>query len=227
LVVGYRTYVRRAEENPEYISKEDGIIVQRGNEVIKKEGSCPYPGERLIGGWCRVTRMKGNTPTSVYKELAFSEYTKTTANWKDKPAFMISKVAIAQALRDAFPKDYTGIYTEEELDSNIPFSPKPVYPNAEIINIDTEAGEVIVPLPDRVITRDEGKVLYAKVKNIYGKEEGALKLRAMFDADKIETSSELMLSVYERYMKELDEIEKNQLAELTESKKDNDDNSKA
>ena len=52
IVVGKGAYMRRATDHPDYLYKKDGIIVQRGQEICKKEGCCVYPGENLIGGWC-------------------------------------------------------------------------------------------------------------------------------------------------------------------------------
>ena len=34
--------------------------------------------------------------------------------WSGKPATMIRKVALSQALREAFPDSYSGLYTAEE-----------------------------------------------------------------------------------------------------------------
>lgn len=42
--------------------------------------------------------------------MAFNEYDKGQANWKSKPATMINKVAVSQCIRDAFPKDFEGLY---------------------------------------------------------------------------------------------------------------------
>jgi uncharacterized protein CbrC (UPF0167 family) len=49
-----------------------------------------------------------------------SEYNKGFALWKTMPATMIRKVAIVQALREAFPETLSGMYSEDEIiDSNI------------------------------------------------------------------------------------------------------------
>lgn len=119
MVVGYETYKRRAEDNPEYIGRKSGIVVLRGNEVIQKEGTCLYPGEQLVGGWCRVYRMKRDKEDETFKEVSLKEYDKGQANWKTKPCTMIEKVAVSQALRAAFPKDFEGMYTESEMGTDI------------------------------------------------------------------------------------------------------------
>ena len=50
MVVGKDAYLRRAFDHPDYLYKQDGIVVQRGQEIIQKEGCCLYPGEVLVGG---------------------------------------------------------------------------------------------------------------------------------------------------------------------------------
>lgn len=115
VVVGKNAYMRRAYENPDYLCKEDGIIVERGGETFPKEGCCLYKGETLVGGWCRVHFMRNGTERTAYKEVAFSEYNAEQANWKSKPATMVNKVAVSQCIREAFPKDYEGVYSEDEM----------------------------------------------------------------------------------------------------------------
>ena len=114
MVVGKDAYMRRAEENPAYRGHKSGIVVLRGDQVIQKEGTCLYPGETLLGGWCRVHRIRtGGSGEEIFKEVSLKEYDKGQANWKTKPCTMIEKVAVSQALRSAFPKDYEGMYVAE------------------------------------------------------------------------------------------------------------------
>ena len=115
MVIGKDAYLRRAFSNPDYLYKEDGITVQRGNKIIQKEGCCLYPGEKLIGGWCKVHFMRNSKERTAYNEVSLEEYNKGQANWKTKPATMIDKVAVSQCVRDAFPKDYEGLYSEDEM----------------------------------------------------------------------------------------------------------------
>lgn len=117
MVVGYDTYKRRADENPAHLYTESGIVVCRGTsgEIVQKTGACLYPTEQLVGGWCRVHKLKGEREVVTFKEVGFNEYNKGNAIWKEKPCTMIEKVAISQCLREAYPKDYEGLYTAEEL----------------------------------------------------------------------------------------------------------------
>ncbi len=166
MVVGKDAYLRRAYDNPNYLQKQDGIIVQRGNEIIKKEGCCLYPGESLIGGWCRVSFVKRDAERTAYKEVSLSEYDKGMANWKSKPATMINKVAISQCVRDAFPKDYEGLYSEEEM----------VASGVVVVGKD---GEVVVNDPpaveekdDPVVTQEQRQTLFRAAQAEFGKEDG-------------------------------------------------------
>ena len=59
--------------------------------------------------------MRQDIERTAFKEVAFAEYNKGMANWKSKPATMINKVAISQCVREAFPKDYEGVYSEDEM----------------------------------------------------------------------------------------------------------------
>jgi len=115
MVVGKDAYLRRAFANPDYLFKTDGITVRRGNSIVQKEGTCKYPGEELLGGWCRITFLRGGKERTAFKEVDLNEYNKGMASWKTKPATMINKVAVSQCVRDAFPKDYEGVYSEEEM----------------------------------------------------------------------------------------------------------------
>ena len=94
MVVGKDAYLRRAFEHPDYLYKQDGIVVLRGQEVIQKEGCCLYPGEQLLGGWCRVFFVRNGKERTAFKEVAFSEYNKGQANWKSKPATMIDRKSV-------------------------------------------------------------------------------------------------------------------------------------
>lgn len=86
MVVGKGAYLRRAYENPDYLCKEDGIVVMRDKDILQKEGCCLYPGETLLGGWCRVHFIRNGKERTAFKEVQLTEYDKGQANWKSKPA---------------------------------------------------------------------------------------------------------------------------------------------
>lgn len=162
MVVGKDAYLRRAFDHPDYLYKNDGITVKRGDQIVQKEGCCLYPGEELVGGWCRVFFERRGKERSTFKEVNFAEYNKGMANWKSKPATMINKVAISQCVRDAFPKDYEGLYSEEEMVASgaIPTVPGD---NAD----GNEGGE-----PEVIISQEQRKQLFAMAQNEFGLENG-------------------------------------------------------
>lgn len=108
-------FQRRASMHPSYDGKEAGIIVlTRDGRPIRREGCGIYYdlGEKLLAGWCKVY-VKGRKPE--YKEATLSEYDTGMSLWNTKKATMICKVAISQALRDAFPNEFQGIFEAEEM----------------------------------------------------------------------------------------------------------------
>lgn len=203
MVVGYDTYKRRAEENPQYLFKESGIIVCRGQsgEIVQKKGACLYPSETLVGGWCEVHKLKGNTEVKTYKEVGFSEYDKGNAIWKEKPCTMIEKVAISQCFREAFPKDYEGLYTAEEL------APEHydvvVDANGEVIEGTVPDAE---PKDDVLISQSERQTLFSKAHQAFGKEKGNEILKQLIEEEGLKSTSQMTVSVLARIDEKLGEL---------------------
>lgn len=200
MVVGKDAYLRRAHEHPDYLYKQDGIVVQRGEEIIQKEGCCLYPGEELIGGWCRVYFMRNSKERTTFKEVAFSEYNKGQANWKSKPATMINKVAVSQCVRDAFPKDYEGVYSEDEMIASgaIP---------AEFTIVDDDGDS---PPPeqeeDPVISQDQRQMLFRTAQSAFGKDEGNAVVKSLIEEIGLTSTSGMKQSQYKSVVGRLMEI---------------------
>ena len=120
MVVGKEAYMKRAESNEAYDGIEAGIIVlsPEDHEIIRRPGGFKLPKEEIIGGWAKVYRKDRNHPYEV--EVSFDEYAgrkkdgSLNSQWGKKPATMIRKVALVQALREAFPSSFGGAFTEEE-----------------------------------------------------------------------------------------------------------------
>lgn len=120
MVVGKEAYMKRAESNEAYDGIEAGIIVlsPEDHEIIRRPGGFKLPKEEIIGGWAKVYRKDRNHPYEV--EVSFDEYAgkkkdgSLNSQWAKKPATMIRKVALVQALREAFPSSFGGAFTEEE-----------------------------------------------------------------------------------------------------------------
>lgn len=200
MVVGKDAYLRRAFDHPDYLFKNDGITVQRGNEIIQKEGCCLYPGEALVGGWCRVTFMRNGKERTAFKEVAFVEYNKGQANWKSKPATMINKVAVSQCVRDAFPKDYEGVYSEDEMIASgaIPAEyrelddPKPEEPAQEE--------------DDPAISQEQRQQLFKAAQANFGKDKGNAVVKSIIEEMGLTSTTGMKMSTYNKVVERLVEI---------------------
>ena len=195
-VVGKGAYMRRLYEHPDYLCKEDGITVLRGSEVIKKEGCCVYPGEKLIGGWCRIHYNRAGVERSAYKEVALSEYDKGMANWRSKPATMVNKVAISQCAREAFPKDYEGMYSEEEM---IASGAIPVNSIEGDVNASNE--EVI----DVIVTQKQRQELFTFAKSVLGSNCNSV-IKKLIQDEGLETTENMTVAVYDKIMSKIREL---------------------
>ena len=196
-VIGKAAYMRRAYENPEYMGKEDGIIVQRGGDIVQKEGTCIYPGETLIGGWCRVRYKRDGEKMSAYKEVSLSEYNRGMANWKSKPATMINKVAISQCVREAFPREYEGLYSEDEMLASgaVPAEFTEVQP--------TET--VVASAPPAMISKEQKQQLVAFLQESFGPKEGAAILKDICGKRGIDSPDKIPEVDFDPIMAELED----------------------
>lgn len=118
LVVGKEAFIKRAERHPQYDGFKAGIIVVSGDEVQYREGMFALPTEEVVGGWAEVFRKDRSVPYRA--EASIAEYAgkkkdgSLNGQWASKPATMIRKVALVQALREAFPEDLGGMFIAEE-----------------------------------------------------------------------------------------------------------------
>ena len=197
MVVGYDTYKRRAYENPDYKGRKSGIVVKRGEQILCKEGTCVYPGEVLLGGWCRVFYVRNGVDAEEYREVSMSEFNKNQGNWKVMPATMIEKVAVSQCLRSAFPKDFTGLYTPEE----IPSVEEGAKPAAPVQRIDPETGEVD---ESPLVTNEQRKELFEKAKAILG-DKAVETIKAYCEQHGFSSTTELTVSAYHHLIKTMEE----------------------
>jgi phage recombination protein Bet len=115
MVVGKDAFTGRAEQHPAFDGYEAGVIIQKKNGDLEyREGTFILKSESLVGGWAKVHRTDLSRP--YVAEVALHEYDKGTATWKTIPATMIRKVALVQALREAFPSILGGLYDSAELE---------------------------------------------------------------------------------------------------------------
>lgn len=117
IVLGKACYMQMAERHPQYDGFEAGVIVMANGQLFNREGAIVYEGEELLGGWAKVYRKDRSRPS--YSEVKFSEYDTGKSLWKAKPATMIRKVALVQALREAFPTTFGTLYDESEISIHV------------------------------------------------------------------------------------------------------------
>jgi len=115
MIVGKDAFTRKAEESGKLDGYETGIIVSKndGEGFISREGTLLLKGEELIGGWAKVYRKDMSKPFEI--RVSMQEYDKKKNNWVSMPATMIRKVALVQALREAFTKELGGCYDAAEV----------------------------------------------------------------------------------------------------------------
>jgi len=113
IIVGKEAFMKRAEDSENYDGFKAGLIIDRKGEYVEEEGSFLTPGDELIGGWAMVYRKDRKFP--VVAKVGMNEYDKKHSTWKQIPQTMIRKVALVQALREAFPKNLGGMYVEDEM----------------------------------------------------------------------------------------------------------------
>ena len=114
MVCGIELFLKRAEASDEYDGNEAGIILQtKDGQIVERQGALILPGEMLVGGWAKVHRKNHKVPD--YKAVSFNVYNSGYSRWKADPAGQIAKVALSQALRQAFPTALGGMYTQDEM----------------------------------------------------------------------------------------------------------------
>lgn len=121
MVVGKDAITKRAMRNASFAGQQAGVVVQQvetGN-LEYRPGALVLEDEKLVGGWAKVFVKGYQEPIEAV--VGLSEYvgTKKTGEvneqWTKRPATMIRKVALMQALREAFPDDLAGMYDSSEM----------------------------------------------------------------------------------------------------------------
>lgn len=119
IVTGKDVFTKRAKRNKDYRGNKAGIIIQKKDgSVDKRSGTFKLAEETLVGGWAEVYINGFAAPIEM--TVSLDEYIgrkkdgEVNSQWSNKPATMIRKVALVQALREAFPEDFQGMYSSEE-----------------------------------------------------------------------------------------------------------------
>lgn len=115
IIVSKDFLLKTATAQPTFDGLKAGVIVanKKTGKLIYREGSLVGANsEVLVGGWAEVFDKNRRTPSRA--EVSLQEYNQGRALWKTKPATMIRKVALTQALREAYPSLYGGLYEQSE-----------------------------------------------------------------------------------------------------------------
>ncbi len=119
MVVGKDAFTQRAAGHNDFNGMRAGIIVEGENGIERREGSMRLSNETLVGGWADVYRKSWEHP--IKAEVSYGEYEGKTrdgnpnSTWSKMGATMIRKVALVQALREAFPDQFGGLYDSAEM----------------------------------------------------------------------------------------------------------------
>lgn len=120
MVVGKETFTKRADKLPDCDGMEAGIIVLDNAKVVTyRNGAFIVAGEELLGGWANVYRKGRSHPYRI--EVSLKEYERRnkkgelTKAWREMPATMLRKVALVQALREAYPQEFANMLSPEEM----------------------------------------------------------------------------------------------------------------
>lgn len=115
VIVSKDYFMRTATQQPGYDGMSAGVVVIDRKGVLTYRQGCIYgkQTEKLVGGWAEVYDKTRSHPSRA--EVSLEEYDQHRSLWLTKPATMIRKVAIVQALREAYPGAYGGIYDRDEM----------------------------------------------------------------------------------------------------------------
>ncbi len=214
IVVGKDAFLKRAERSKQLNGYDAGVITinkETGDVIYRRGAFYIKDKEELVGGWAEVYRKDYEKP--IRAEVSLEEYARKTKdgklmnNWAQMPATMIRKVALVQALREAFPSEMSGMYVPEEMG----------------IEIDEETGEVINAEPDHQISSTNNqrngrlatkaqikaiKTIASKLWSNLPKEEVSYNLKqltkSMFDK---ESSTELTREEASKLISTLEQLE--------------------
>ena len=156
MVVGKDVLLKRAMRSDKFDGLTAGVIVVNGNgNIEEREGTFVLDTETLVGGWAKVNIKDYAVP--FYASVSLKEYMgkksdgSPNGQWSSKPATMIRKVALAQALREAFPEEMSALYEQEEIKeiSDIQLDTTPIsVPTENVVETpvqSVEAEKVITP----------------------------------------------------------------------------------
>jgi phage recombination protein Bet len=215
LVTGKETFTKRAAKSKLCAGYEAGVIVQKKNgEMEYRKGTLVAPNEILIGGWAKVYRKDWNVPLET--SVSLQEYQRKTKegklmrNWEQMPATMIRKVALVQALREALPEEFQGLYSPEEMpvdDSKLEEKPIEVNYTVEEEQQEETKEESI----------EKQKISLAQAKRMFAIAQGDKDIvRQVLDKYGYEHSKDVTKEDYDKICTEIEQAVKQKIQEETQ-----------
>lgn len=133
IIVSKDYFVRTAQQQETFAGYRAGIVVRNQEGSFEyREGTLYDPDtELLFGGWAEVNDTRFKIP--MKQTVGLNEYKGKAGLWSSKPATMIRKVALVQALREAYPISYGGIYDADEMPEQYQHAPVPVEAAVETV----------------------------------------------------------------------------------------------
>lgn len=110
---------------------------------------------------------------------------------------MIEKVAVSQALRAAFPKDYEGMYTAEEVSNQ-------GYTDEDYSKMGSTGDDGTIDMTP--ITQEQRKALFRMVHERLGKEDGNALIQAVLTEFGLESTNGMATSTYQQVLARIMEV---------------------
>lgn len=166
IVTGKEAITKRAMRSPNYAGQQAGVVVLTEDGTLENRiGSIVLEDETLVGGWAKVFVKGYEYPIEI--TVAFGEYVgrkssgEINSQWSKRPATMIRKVALVQALREAFPEDLAGMYSTEEMNVDDSILPVDVIENIQTDAVQTEGpAEATEPVEAQPVPDDVQQALF-------------------------------------------------------------------
>lgn len=156
IMTGFNGYLAIANAHPKY----DGMEC----EIVKNDdGSIDYAEAKVY----RKDRKFPSVARVFMKEFYKPGFSGKESNWDKMPAVMIQKVAKSHALREAFPQELGGLYTQEEMGEE---SPKMSFEQVNQLNAVKEQ-EIKEEDVDQTIESDSYEEANLKAEKEYNKKE--------------------------------------------------------
>ena len=137
IVTGKEVFTKRARREKDFRGFQAGVIVlKHDGEVENRIGTLTLTNETLVGGWAKVFIDGYDVPIEI--TVALDEYIgvkkdgTVNSQWDKRPGTMIRKVALVQALREAFPEQLQGMYAQDEMDVEVRLDETPIEQKEEI-----------------------------------------------------------------------------------------------